>query len=415
MVLFAFTFPISIAGAHVLLAVMTLLWLIEGNFKEKIALLRKEKIVLVFLAIGLLTLLSILFSHSYENSFLTRNNTTLTRIVLSHFLVVPLLLIIVVTSIQKDFMKWIISAFLSSIFFSEVVSYLIAFEFIPIEAFKNLNLLYRLASPDNPTPFMHHTSYSIFLSVAILLLLDTLLKSKQRYFQLFVAIFLLSATINLFINGGRTGQLAFLFGVTLYMVVRYKSNVKIFITTVFILGSTVLIAYQTSSVFHDRVNAAFDDIKKTISGKEYNTSWGLRYVTNTIVIDYLFSTPKRFIMGAGVGDAKQEFQTYAAEHYPQNMAHPITSLSHLHNQFLQYWFDGTVLSFLLFLYYFFLMFSLAVKRAMKPLLYATTFVIMFASMTDILFFRHQSFMLFMLLTAFFILSTKNSKEHKRHH
>jgi len=410
MVAFAFVFPISLAGANILIALLFILWVVEGDFKRKVSVIANEKIALIFLALGLLALLSALFSHSQTDGFLTRPNKTLFKVIMSHFFLVPLMLLVFITSIKEHYLKLILSAFLSAIFLSEVVSYLIYFHLIDLHYFQKLHLIYREATYTNATPFMHHTAYSVLLSIAIVLLLDTLLRSKDKVFQVFISIFLLSATVNLFINGGRTGQLGFLFAIILYSILRFRTNIKAIFIIFFTLVAIVFTAYHTSPVFHKRANHALDDIQKVFKGN-YHTSWGVRYAANAIVLDYLLSDPKHFFFGAGIGDAKKEFQTYAKEHFPKKMADPIKNLHHLHNQYLQYWFDGTILSFVLFLLYFYLLFTLPVKSDMKALLSAVTIIIMFASNTDVLFFRHKPFMLFLLLTSYFIVSAKKEREH----
>jgi len=411
MIAFAFIFPISIAGANILIGLMFVLWLLEGDLKRKISVVLNEKIVLIFLLIGFFTLLSALFSHSYTDSFLTRPNQILFKTILSHFFLVPLLLIIFITSIQQRSLKLIISAFLSAIFFSEVISYLIFFQLIDVASLQNSHLLYRLASQVNPTPFMHHIAYSVFLSIAIMLLLDTLLKSKHKLFQLFISFFLLSATINLFLNGGRTGQLAFILSILTYIFFRFKINLKIISLTFMTLIFIVSLAYNTNPVFNKRINLAISDIQKVFTGN-YNTSWGVRIASNKVATSYLLSTPSRFLLGAGAGDAKKEYHTYAKEHFPKEISHPITGLRHLHNQYLQYWFDGTILSFLLFILYFYLMLKIPVNNDIKPLLFSIVVIMIFVLISDNLLFKHRAFMLYMFITGYFIVQAKTTQNHK---
>ncbi len=408
MVLFAFVFPVSIAGANILLALMFLFWLADRDFKRKLDIVLKEKIIIIFFSIAILTLLSALFSDSYTDSFIARHNKSLIKVILSHFFMVPIILVIFITTIKKRYLTLIISAFLTSIFLSELLSYLIFFEIIDTNYFQDLHLLYSGATPTNPTPFMHHIAYSVFLSIAIMLLLDTLIKSKHKFLQLFISIFLLSATINLFINGGRTGQLAFILAILTYVLSRFKINLKIISLTFATLILIVSLAYNTSPVFNKRVNLAINDIQKVFTGN-YNTSWGVRVASNKVAISYLFSTPSRFLLGAGAGDAKKEYLTYAKEHFSKEISHPVTILHHLHNQYLQYWFDGTILAFLLFILYFYLMLKIPVNNDMKPLLFSIVVLMIFVLMSDNLFFRHKPFMLFLLITSYFIVSARKER------
>jgi len=409
MVAFAFVFPVSIAAANILLALMLVIWLLDNNLQNKITQLKHEKIFLLLIGIVVLMLLSALFSDSYANSFLAKHNKNLFRIILSHYLLAPLLLMIFITSIEKKYLQIIISSFLASIFFSEIISYSIFFEIIDVNYFQSLHLMYQLASPLNPTPFMHHTAYSVFLSVAILLLIHKIIHYPNKYMKLFLIFFLISATANLFLNGGRTGQIAFILSILTYVLFRFKTNFKSIILTLVMLITIIFTAYNTSPVFHKRVNIAITDIQKIFTGN-YNTSWGVRAASNMVAIDYLLSSPSRFIFGAGAGDAKKEYQDFGKENFPEHIAKPTTILSHLHNQYLQLWFDGTLFALLLFLTFFYYLFKLPVSNNYKPLLYALLVVIMFSLFSDNLVFRHKSFFLFLLIASYFIVLARERKE-----
>ena len=74
-----------------------------------------------------------------------------------------LLLPILHTIVQKKYIKYYLVSFLSAIFITEVLSYLVWFELI--HPFKN-------ATVENPTPFMSHISYNPILCFAIYLVFN---------------------------------------------------------------------------------------------------------------------------------------------------------------------------------------------------------------------------------------------------
>jgi len=409
MVLFAFVFPISLGGANSVLGLILVLWIIEGNFGHKLTIIKNEKIIWIFFAIGLLTLFSALLSESMSHSFLAGEKKSLVRVILSHYLMIPMILVIALTSIKKAYLEHIISAFLLAILASEIVSYLIFFQVIDVTALQAKHFLYTGASIHNPTPFMHHTEYSVFLSVAAIFLLHKLIHTPNRYFQFFILLFLMSATTNLFINGGRTGQISYILGIMTYMIFHFKFNIKIILSTFIVLCGILLTAYSFSPTFQQRSHMAIQDIHRVSQG-HYDKSWGLRVAAIKVTLDYLFSSPGNFILGAGAGDCRQNYLTYAKEHFSANISEPIKVMAHLHNQYLEYWMDGTVFSLLLFLLYFFLLLKLPVPPAVKPILYAFIVIIAFASTTDIPFFRYQPAMLFMLISAYFILLSKKDNQ-----
>ncbi len=224
MILFAFIFPISRGGGNAVLGVILLLWIIDANFKEKFNTIKSEKIVWIFLSIGILTLLSALFSTSMSHSFLAGEKKSLLRVIASHYILIPFILTIFIASVKYKYLDYIISAFLLSILLSEIVSYLIFFQIVDVAALQSKHLIYKAASHINPTPFMHHLEYSVFLSIASILLLHKLLNEKNRYAQFFIFLFLISATINIFVNGGRTGQISYILDIFTY--IEYLSSIN---------------------------------------------------------------------------------------------------------------------------------------------------------------------------------------------
>ncbi len=407
MILFAFIFPISRGGGNAVLGVILLLWIIDANFKEKFNTIKSEKVVWIFLSIGILTLLSALFSTSMSHSFLAGEKKSLLRVIASHYILIPFILTIFITSVKYKYLDYIISAFLLSILLSEIVSYLIFFQIVDVAALQSKHLIYKAASHINPTPFMHHLEYSVFLSIASILLLHKLLNEKNRYAQFFIFLFLISATVNIFVNGGRTGQISYILAISTYIFFYFKFNLKVILSTTTILLSVILMAYNFSPNFHKRVNMASKDIAK-IANSNYTSSWGMRVASTKVTLDYLTSSPKSFIFGAGAGDTREVYLEHAKENFGKNISEPIKALAHLHNQYLEYWMDGTLISLILFLLFFFLLTRLNISKTTKPLLYAITVIMLFSSATDIPFFRYQPAMLFMLISAYFITLSKKS-------
>lgn len=405
MLLFAFVFPISLGAANALLALTLLLWIAEGDFKNKFAQIKRQKIILLFFTIGLLTLFSALLSDSFLNSFLAKNKDTLFKVITTHYILLPFIMVILLTTFEKRYIKHLLSAFLMGIFFSEIVSYLVFFHLIDIEFFKNKHLLYHLVSSSNPTPFMHHTEYSVFLSVAAILLIDKILHTSSIYLKAFLILFLLSATINLFINGGRTGQIAYILAVGTYMIFYFRFNIKFILSTVSTLGIVLFLAYNFSPNFHDRAQQALHDIQQMTQGN-YNSSWGLRAASHQVVLGYLSASPQHFLLGAGAGDTRKVYLAHAKEHFGSNISEPIKVLAHLHNQYLEYWMDGTLLALLCFLFYLYLLIKLPVPHNKKALLYAFFVAVSFSSMTDVPLFRYQPAMLFYLMTGYFLLMSQ---------
>ena len=400
-ILFAFTLPLSRGAFNFFFALSLLFWVLEGNFRYKIETIKQRKILWIFLLIALLTMLSALFSHSYHSGFLAHGEKSILRVVITHYFLVPLIIVIMVTSIEKRTLQLAISAFLTAIFISEISSYLVFFHLIDVDYFKSIHIIYKYSTVENPSPFMQHVEYSVYLSIAILFMLQQLLINKNVWIRTFILIFFISATINLFINGGRTGQLIYILSMLTYALVYFRFSIKMAIPTVTAIVAVVVIAYNFSSTFHNRFHEAVMNIENMRKG-DFNTSWGSRAASNIVTLNYLTSSPSHFLLGAGAGDAREEWLKYAKEHFSPNYYEAIKHLAHTHNQYLEYWMDGTILSLLLFLSYFILLVKLQVPKEYKPLLYAFAVAVAVAASTDVPLFRYQPAMLIMFLTGYFI-------------
>ncbi len=408
MILFAFVFPLSIAGANLILGIMSILWILEGNFKEKMDILKKDKIFLSLLGISLLIIISTLLSKSYNNGFLI--NTGLKNefdFVFRHLLWSDVLYMIFSTSIKKYYLDKIISSFLIAMFINELISYSIFFNLIDINYLKKIGLLYKLAYPNNPSP-MNHSFYSLYLAITILILLDKLIKhNKTENFILKVGmfLFLLSATTNLFINGGRTGQIAIILGFAIYIITYFKTNIKYLFFNLIISLGVLISAYSFSPVFKQRINLAKNNLISVYKYQNFCSSWGQRIGMNIVGFNYLFQNPKNFIFGGFAGEAKKNYLTYGNTHY-KKIFHCFKNEQHLHNQYLQLWIDGGIFAFILILY---LLYNLLIlKTEISSLQYALIAVISFSFISDVMLYRLQT--AFLLL---FIMSLINKYSIKK--
>ena len=381
----------------------------EGKLKEKIFFLGRQKIFMILLFIPLLFILSTLFSDSFNNGFMNKENRSIFSIIFSHYIWVLVYMAVFITSGEKKYLNYILSAFLSAIFFSEIISYMIHFQILDVDYFKHLHLIYKYTAVDDPTPFMHHIWYSFFLSIAILFLIDIFLHTTSKMLKLSTFLFMSSALVNLFINGGRTGQIGFIIGSMVYFFYYYKVTIKSFIAILGILTMIVTLAYNTSTTFHNRVNLAIQDIEY-IKQDNFSKSWGMRFASNLTVVNYLISAPARFIFGAGAGDSEKEYHQYAEKYMPKNISAVIKNLPHLHNQYLQLWFDGTIFALLLLFSYFYFMFKLPVEKRYKPLLFAALSIFIFVLTPNNLIYRPKTYFLFLFITSYFIVSSQKANQ-----
>ena len=163
-----------------------------------------------------------------------------------------------------------------------------------------------------------HIVYNPFLAVSIGLLLTTLLAGQYKNIRLIVAIiFLATMVANMFMTGGRAGQVGFIFiwlAISYYYLRNNSSGLYgMLISLVFVL----IVAWNTSPVFKVRVLKAVDDVslyKETVnitiksSKKNIDTSLGLRLHFNEHSLKLFKESP---IYGYGTGSFENTFNNYA--------------------------------------------------------------------------------------------------------
>ncbi len=400
-VLFAFIFPISIAGANILIIFMLIFWILEGNFKEKWEKLKENKLFFILFGIFLSLIISALFSNSFKNAFFMNSHIhNVLFFYLKYFSLYLMFFIIFYTSLQKKFLEKVISAFLLGMLFSEIVSYSIFFNLIDIDFFKKYGLINKYSYPWDPSPFMNHSFYTIFLAVSILLIFDNIFRTKNRLIIFLSVLFLISATVNLFLNGGRLGQLAFILAFVIYSFFKLQ-KIKYFLLSIIGLIFIIILAYKFSPVFKQRVLIAQNNIEKVIKSQDFETSWGKRIGADIISYKILTNNPKYFLFGLGAGDAKKKYYEFAKHNY-FNIYKQIKDLIHVHNQFFQLWIDAGLVVFILIILYFVYLF----KMAPIPLTLGIIIVFVIGFLGDVLLYRAKTFLLFEFISVILIyLST----------
>lgn len=290
-----------------------MIWIIEGDFKNKFEVIKKSKILLTILVFILLSLFSLSYSSDIE---LGLNQVRLVLYFLTIF--------VIATSIKKEDINTIITAFLAGMFVSEVIAYGVFFEFWQ----------FKHATPQNPSPFMVHIEYSVFMAFTSVLLLNRILSKRYTLNEkLIFFFFFLTVTGNLFLATGRTGQVSLIAGIIVLTIIHYRMGLKSLIASFLILSVIFISAYNVSDSFNKRVYQAKTDIEKLIEG-DFNTSWGLRVAYWLTTIEILKENP---LIGVGIGDyiveTKNILKNEKFEIFSED-AKSFLSRKHPHNQYL---------------------------------------------------------------------------------
>jgi len=171
---YAFCVPISRAGISFFTALFIILLIVRYYFYDNtdIKYIFKQKVTISFALFILASFVSLLYSDHWLDGL---------RYDIKYWYYIPIILI--ATTLKKEYIPKTISAFLLGMMISEILSYGIFFEL----------WTWKHGNPSDPTPFMNHLQYSMFLTFTSLLLLnrvffETQIKWKIFYFLYFFCI-----------------------------------------------------------------------------------------------------------------------------------------------------------------------------------------------------------------------------------
>jgi O-antigen ligase len=224
-----------------------------------------------------------------------------------------------------------ITAFLAGMFLTEIISYGIFFHLWQVG----------IGTPDDPSPFIHHVYYSAFLLFTIFILLIRFHQEANRKLKIFYLLFATSAIINLFINGGRTGQVAFIVAFIYFVVKQYRITIHSVLLSLSLLIVVYTLAYTLSPVFQKKVHQTKNAIVNMQKG-DMHSSLGGRIALYRTAWEVIKEHP---FLGSGFGDVRNDIRRIQKQKFPNDAF--INNLRHIHNQFLHTYLDAGIVGFIL--------------------------------------------------------------------
>ena len=202
LMLTAFFLPLTVFGGNFFAVLIFLLWLVKADFKSDFKRLKSNKLVIAVLLYLLLHVIALLWTADMEFGLYTLRKQL-------KFLFIPIFMLFV----KREHVKYYILAFLASMSLSEIWSYGIFFELLP---------LYGGATLIDPIPLMSHANYTPFLTIAIYFLLYYVLfdHSIDKIKKITYGFFIITMSINIFITGGRAGQVMY-FAMLVVLIFQY--------------------------------------------------------------------------------------------------------------------------------------------------------------------------------------------------
>jgi O-antigen ligase len=288
--------------------------------------------------------------------------------------------------LKKEYFEHAISFFLIGMLISEILSYGNYFSLWEIG----------LGQPHDPTVFMQHTLYSIFLSITAIFLLSKVIHEKDKKRRLMYFLFFTTVTINLLVNSGRTGYFTLLITIIIVIVTIYKINLKIIFSTIIIISTVVFLALNLSPNFKNRICDINSDITKVINDSNYNTSIGARIGFWIIAQEILKDNS---LLGVGIRNNINKKNEYITTNNLENFSF-IKTLVHFHNNFLEIITQFGIIGLTLFIYLFYLISKIKIEdKTIYILKISALSIFLLGSLTDMLFYLNDTIFLFSFIVG----------------
>jgi len=285
LMLTAFFLPLTVFGGNLFAVLIFLLWIIKADFKSDFHRLKNNKLIIAVFLYLLVYVIALLWTADMESGLYTLRKQL-------KFLFIPIFMLFV----KREHVKYYILAFLASMSLSEIWSYGIFFEFLP---------LYGGATLIDPIPLMSHITYNPFLAIAIYFLSYYVLfdHSISKLKKFTYGFFIITMSINMFITGGRAGQVMY-FAMLVVLIFQYfpKNAFKASLISLLVLVITSSTFYLNSKIFSDRVDLAVTELSDYKN--HTHSSTGLRISSAINSWSIIKENP---IIGVGTGDYKNEF------------------------------------------------------------------------------------------------------------
>ena len=285
LMLTAFFLPLTVFGGNLFAVLIFLLWLVKADFKTDFYRLKDNKLVIAVLLYLLVHVVALLWTADIESGLWTLKKQL-------KFLFIPIFMLFV----KREHVKYYILAFLASMSLSEIWSYGIFFELLP---------LYGGATLIDPIPLMSHITYNPFLTIAIYFLSYYVLfdHSISKLKKFTYGFFIITMSINMFITGGRAGQVMY-FAMLVVLIFQYfpKNAFKASSVSLFVLVITSSTFYLNSKIFSDRVDSAVTELSDYKNHTYSSTGMRISSAINSWSI-----IKEHPVIGVGTGDYKNEF------------------------------------------------------------------------------------------------------------
>ena len=361
-VLFAISFPLSVALSNIFIVILSVLVLSEGNFRNKIKKIKESKWMnyLIFLIISY-------FIFTIPFGLKTDTFWTLKRV--SLLLVLPLLYS---TEFSNKTIKISIFGFLLSMFISSIIA--IAYNYEILQNPKNFTW----------SAFLQYTEHNVFLAFALIISIYTIIRTKiNRNFNMIICLFISVFMFSIFTEGGKSGQIVFVFSSILLAFLYFRKKLKILFVSISSILLFSFIIYNTSDIVKHRFDFEIKNIKKGTDSS--------RKILLSETIKLIKANP---IFGYGTGSFTDEFAIVnenTKRVINQNHKTP-------HNNYLYVYFELGLIGFALLLLVFYHQTKELYIKTDGNFLIIFPFMFLVIMFTDSYLYQHNTLMLYLFMS-----------------
>ena len=324
-ILLGLSIPLSIAAANILIGLIVIIWIIEGDMGGKWQKIKGSKWMSSILLLVILYCAGMSWGDVGVGNFQA----------LSLFL---MFIILETSRFKQSALKLGALLFLFSTLLSAVLSILINYNVIlPLH-----NYISIINEKHNLAVFTTYNYHNILLAFSSLVCFFLFAEKKSQYrWTLLICIIIYSLSI--FNESGRAGQLIFILFFGIYSIYYFRKNIRYSIGIITFLIICIYAASQFSDKFKFRIKEARmkiqNEIIQTNSQSTDKDQNDIRIVFIKETIDYI---KKRPILGYGTGSFSKTFNKKIDENYPKLYTTP-------HNTYLYVWFEVGILGLIILL------------------------------------------------------------------
>lgn len=356
LVIYAFFIPITASVSSRIAFMILILYFIRGNIIYYLKESWKNPVFRGFVYLLMVYLFWMIGSDDLKNGWKTFKH-------LDGFLFLGIFL----TVIDGRYIGRILAAFLFGMMLSELLSYGMHFGILPWEFRLFDEAIYKSYAIGDPSPFLHHIHYGVLLAFTVVFLAQRVMYWKDdRKLKILMSLFVLTASANIFITGGRTGYMAF-FPLLIFFVLYYHKKWILPAT----IGAIVFAfgMYQASPILQKKVDQTKVEVSKLFQDDtDFRSSLGQRvgfWVYSAKVIE------DNFWFGVGTGDAMAEVRSMI----PQK-DEVVKLIKHEHNQYISVMLQFGIIGFVIFLNIFYQIYKFEAKdEGLRFLMLAVTLAI----------------------------------------